>query len=82
MSPLIFNSIVGNCNGSGRSSPIPQSVASRFKEDIARNIALKFWRSQGLRSLLALCNARGIDVMLIKGAAFDALVLCHSLIFG
>jgi hypothetical protein len=74
VAPLVYRHIAEISGGSVRPKPIPQDVVSCFERDIARNIAVKMRRSEGLRRLLALGNANGLGVMVIKGAALDALV--------
>jgi hypothetical protein len=57
--------------------PLPPGVAERLELCYCRNVIRKRQSAVWLAEILGWFNARGIDVLLVKGAALDLLVYDH-----
>lgn len=68
VAPLVY------ANLSACGVDMPHNVASRFRFCTVRNMAAKEDKAKKIAELLSFFNRKGIDAMLVKGAALDVLV--------
>lgn len=74
VAPLIFSNL-RRCFGDG--FKVPQAVMTQFQNSFLYNMAVKEHKAQQIVEAVDFFQQRGIDVMLIKGAALDLLVYEH-----
>ena len=71
VAPLVYVNLLQCCpTGWG----MPQPVGDQFKHNLASNMVYKAKRAKKTAEVLAFCNSKAIDIMLIKGAALEMLV--------
>ena len=71
VAPLVYTNLMNHQNGS---FAVPQAVMNKFKKAYIHNVFVKKGTGPILEEALALFARKGLDVMLVKGAALNVLV--------